>query len=518
MKKAGCVHLVGAGCGDADLITLRGWNLLRACDVVIYDDLIAPELLEALPDQVEKRYMGKRSSCHSAPQAEICAALVDEARKGRRVVRLKGGDPFLFGRGGEEILALQAAGIPCEEVPGIPSAIAIPAEAGIPVTHRGVSRSVHIVTAHTADTADGLPEHLEALARTSGTLVFLMGLAQLPRIAQRLLGAGMGPQTPAAVLSGGNAPHPAEVRGTLADIVQRVQEAGVLPPAVIVVGAVAALHLTESEARPLSGRTIALTGTTAVTDKLRPALRALGAQVFAAERAKVRVLPLPSLPPVLNSGKPCWLVFTSANGVEVFFSHLCRWGVDLRRLHTCRFAVIGAATKAALWAHGIQADLCPDTYTSEALAGCLTAQVPLDAEILLLRSRQGNPALFQALARHFSVQDIPLYDLESAPVYTRDAERRLETADYLVFSSSSGVQRFWDRFGQVPRGVVCVCIGSVTQSALMKRYQGPVLLAPEISAEGVVQAILKRESMSEISAEGETLSRGTAHETRPVRL
>lgn len=361
MKKTGCVHLVGAGCGDADLITLRGWNLLRACDVVIYDDLIAPELLEALPDQVEKRYMGKRSSCHSAPQAEICAALVDEARKGRRVVRLKGGDPFLFGRGGEEILALQAAGIPCEEVPGIPSAIAIPAEAGIPVTHRGVSRSVHIVTAHTADTADGLPEHLEALARTSGTLVFLMGLAQLPRIAQRLLGAGMDPQTPAAVLSGGNAPHPAEVRGTLADIVQRVQEAGVLPPAVIVVGAVAALHLTESEARPLSGRTIALTGTTAVTDKLRPALRALGAQVFAAERAKVRVLPLPSLPPVLNSGKPCWLVFTSANGVEVFFSHLCRWGVDLRRLHTCRFAVIGAATKAALWAHGIQADLCPDT-------------------------------------------------------------------------------------------------------------------------------------------------------------
>ena len=286
MKKTGCVHLVGAGCGDADLITLRGWNLLRSCDVVIYDDLIAPELLEALPDQVETRYMGKRSSCHSAPQAEICAALVDEARKGRRVVRLKGGDPFLFGRGGEEILALQAAGIPCEEVPGIPSAIAIPAEAGIPVTHRGVSRSVHIVTAHTADTADGLPE-LDTLAQTSGTLVFLMGLAQLPQIAQRLLGAGMEPQTPAAVLSGGNAPHPAEVRGTLADIVQRVQEAGVLPPAVIVVGAVAALHLTESEARPLSGRTIALTGTTAVTDKLRPALRALGAQVFAAERAKL---------------------------------------------------------------------------------------------------------------------------------------------------------------------------------------------------------------------------------------
>ena len=132
MKKTGCVHLVGAGCGDADLITLRGWNLLRACDVVIYDDLIAPELLEALPDQVEKRYMGKRSSCHSAPQAEICAALVDEARKGRRVVRLKGGDPFLFGRGGEEILALQAAGIPCEEVPGIPSAKPFPRRQGSP--------------------------------------------------------------------------------------------------------------------------------------------------------------------------------------------------------------------------------------------------------------------------------------------------------------------------------------------------------------------------------------------------
>lgn len=236
IAKPGTVYLVGAGCGEADLITVRGLNLLRTCDVVVFDDLIDEALLSAVPEDAQRIYMGKRKGRHSAPQKEISAVLVEYAQAGKAVVRLKGGDPFVFGRGSEEALALKAAGVPFEVVPGVSSAIAIPALAGIPVTHRGISQSVHIVTAHTADTADGLPLDFDALAQMRGTLVFLMGLSRLEKIAARLAAAGMAADTPAAVLSGGNSPHLAAVRGTLADIAEKTRLAGVQAPAVIVVG------------------------------------------------------------------------------------------------------------------------------------------------------------------------------------------------------------------------------------------------------------------------------------------
>ena len=216
----GTVYLVGAGCGPADLITVRGLRLLRNCGAVVYDDLIATELLDEVPAAAERVYMGKREGRHSASQEEICAKLVELARAGKTVVRLKGGDPFVFGRGGEEALALLAAGVPFEVAPGVTSAVAIPALAGIPVTHRGVSRSFHVVTARTADTPDGLPEYFDQLAPLPGTLVFLMGLSRLERIAQRLTDAGKP-----------------------ADIAAKTRAAGVLPPAVIVVGEAAALEL-----------------------------------------------------------------------------------------------------------------------------------------------------------------------------------------------------------------------------------------------------------------------------------
>lgn len=239
----GTVYLVGAGCGAADLITVRGLRLLQSCGAVVYDDLIAQELLNEAPADAERIYMGKREGRHSATQEAICAKLAELAREGKTVVRLKGGDPFVFGRGGEEALALQTAGVPFEVVPGITSAVAIPALAGIPVTHRGMSRSFHVVTAHTADTPDGLPEYFDGLARLPGTLVFLMGLSRLEVIVRGLVEAGRPSGTPAAVVSGGNAPRPAAVRGTLEDIAAKVRTAGVQPPAVIVVGDVAALEL-----------------------------------------------------------------------------------------------------------------------------------------------------------------------------------------------------------------------------------------------------------------------------------
>lgn len=240
-RPVGSVALVGAGCGKADLITVRGLRLLQQCEAVVYDDLIDAALLDSVPETAERIYMGKRSGAHSAPQEEINAKLIELAKAGFKVVRLKGGDPYLFGRGGEEMQALMQAGIPCQEVPGIPSAIGIPAEAGIPVTHRGASRGLHIITAHTSDTADGLPEDFDALAELSGTLVFLMGLRQLPRIAERLLKAGKSGDTPAAVISGGNAPHPAKVRTKLSEIAAAAEKANVVSPAVIVIGEVAEL-------------------------------------------------------------------------------------------------------------------------------------------------------------------------------------------------------------------------------------------------------------------------------------
>ena len=239
----GSVALVGAGCGKADLITVRGLRLLQRCQAVVYDDLIDPALLDAAPETAQRIYMGKRSGAHSASQSEINEKLIELARSGLRAVRLKGGDPYVFGRGGEEMLALKAAGISCREVPGITSAIGIPAEAGIPVTHRGLSRSLHIVTAHTADTPDGLPADFDALAQLKGTLVFLMGLRQLPKIVARLMAAGKRGDTPAAVLSGGNAPEPAQVRAPLAQLEQAVKEAQVTSPAIILVGEVAELEL-----------------------------------------------------------------------------------------------------------------------------------------------------------------------------------------------------------------------------------------------------------------------------------
>ena len=358
----GRVYLVGAGCGPAEWITLRGYRLLQTCDAVVYDDLIAPELLDTVPPQAQKLYMGKRLGRHSAPQEDISQTLISLAQAGHTVVRLKGGDPFVFGRGGEEIQALQRVGIPFEVVPGISSAIAIPGQAGIPVTHRGLSRSFHVITAHTKD---GASDQLDRLAGAEGTLVILMGLSQLPAIVQRLMSAGRAPDTPAAVVSGGCAPHPAAVRAPLEQLPEAAERAGVLPPAVIVVGETAALE----------GVRVALTGTPAIQARLRRPLIDLGARPFSLMTTQV-VEQETNFDWNLLAQGPNWVVLTSQNGVECFFRALDRAEVDLRSLAPCRFAVIGPATGAALRRHGISADLCPEVHTTQGLADPAGAGLP----------------------------------------------------------------------------------------------------------------------------------------------
>lgn len=480
----GSVALVGAGCGRADLITLRGLRLLRQCQAVVYDDLIDTALLDKTPESAVRIYMGKRSGAHAASQSEIEQKLIELARSGLQVVRLKGGDPYLFGRGGEEMLALQAAGIPCQEVPGIPSAIGIPAEAGIPVTHRGVSRSLHIVTAHTAGTSDSLPEDLDALAKLSGTLVFLMGLKQLPLIAARLMAAGKDGSTPAAVISGGNAPRPAIVRAPLSRLAEAAKYAGVTAPAVILIGDVASMNLSNVPER-LNGLQIGVTGTQAVATKQLNMLQALGAQGIWVMRPDIKDLP-PEPAFKALAEDPHWIVFTSANGVNSFFRHALQKGIDKVSLSKHKFAVIGSATGEALAKYGIHASLCPKLFTGEALASELTAAAGPEERILLLRSAMASSTLPDMLRNAgFTVEDIPIYGLECISF-----AEPLPEMDYLTFSSSSGVTMFFERYGRIPEGTCPVCIGSVTAQTLSQYTDKSYLTASDISSGGIVETIL----------------------------
>lgn len=481
-QKLGRVYLVGAGCGSADLITLRGKRLLEQCDAVVYDDLIDPSLLDLAPIGAEWRYLGKRCGKHSAPQGDISAALIAMAQAGKTVVRLKGGDPFVFGRGGEELLALNRAGVPCEEVPGITSAVAIPAGAGIPVTHRGLSRSFHVITGHTAHTPDGLPENFAALARCGGTLVFLMGLGHLEVIARRLMEEGRAPDTPVAVVSGGNSAHPADVRGTLADIAQLAQD--VQAPAVIVVGEVAALHLTQGEGRPLAGLRVGCAGTGELVRAQRELLEPLGAQVIWTARLGLEPLEPPELRPLLEEDRPQWLVFTSARGVERFFCLLGQYRLDLRRLGKCKLAAIGPATGRALEDRGLYPQVCPSGRTGEALAQTLVETVRHAERVLLLRSAQGSPKLAQALrAAGLEVRDLALYTAKALP-----GPEPLPELDVLTFGSAGGVGAFVEQYG--PVNIPAIAIGPVTARAL-ERAGMPGQTAPEISAQGLAQAVGK---------------------------
>ncbi len=486
MKTNGMVSLIGAGCGAKDLITVRGLECLRKCDAVVYDDLIDAGLLDEVPADAQRIYMGKRLGQHSAPQQEISQMLVKLAQQGKRVARLKGGDPFVFGRGGEEVLALQQAGIAFEEIPGISSCIAIPAQAGIPVTHRGLSRSFHVITAHTATDCENDTEKMKHLAALDGTLVFLMGLGRLEALAESLMQAGKSANTPAAVISGGNAPHPMTVRGTLQTIAPLVRQANVQTPAVIVVGEVAALELISPLVeKSLAGVRVGITGTQKFMQKLDLALKQQGAQTQAVSCSQITPLHWES---VLerNWNEPCWLVFTSANGVRIFFDTLRRKKMDLRQLAHCQFAVIGKSTGEVLSQYGIQPDLCPDVYTSEALAQELCKKMQPGESAVLLRAKHSAAILPQMLREQgISVQDVALYDVKT--VQTEDCA--LTELDYLTFASAGGVRQFFQKYKRIPDNVICVCIGPVTAKEFARYDPRSCLIAEQAEVSSLVQAI-----------------------------
>ena len=466
-REAGKVWLVGAGCGGPELITVKGLSLVKSCDVLLYDSLSAKELLDRTRPDCERIDVGKRYGGRASSQEEINRLLIQKAQEGKTVVRLKGGDPYVFGRGGEEMLALLEAGIACEEVPGISSAFAAPAAAGIPVTHRGLSRSVTVFTASSLmEGAEQLTEaDYEALARLSGTLVILMGMHHLKELTDRLIGAGMSPSRPAAVVMEGATKRQRWVRAPLERLAEEAVRTGLKAPSVIVIGETASLHLapmsfSETDALPhgaseqqtcgpLSGARVAVTGTDGFAARLSVALRKQGAETVDLSFLET----VPTEQPLPEISGFSWLVFTSPNGVRLFQKKMRQERRDLRGLAGKKIAVIGPGTGEALEESGLFYDLMPQIHDAAHLGAALAERMGEKERALLLRSELGSPALTRELsAAGREYHDFPLYELRAKPEQREEAFRRLREAqpDYLLFGSASGVRSFVDGLMQTP--------------------------------------------------------------------
>jgi uroporphyrinogen III methyltransferase/synthase len=478
------VYLVGGGPGDPGLITVRGAEVLARADVVVYDRLSVTSLLDLAPARAERISVGKAPGRASRPQAEINALLVERGRAGQEVVRLKGGDPFVFARGGEEVAALRVAGVPFEIVPGITSAVAVPAYAGVPVTHRGLASSFTIVTGQEGEA--GLPVNWEAVARVGGTIAVLMGVAKREEIARRLMAGGLPADTPVAAVTWGTRPEQRTVRTTLG----RLGDEPIESPAVMLVGAVATLDLPWYEARPLFGRRVIVTRAREQASGLVERLQELGA-------ATVEL-------PVIEIGEPDdggaalreaagrvgeydWVVFTSANAVVRFFAALGAVGSDTRALGGRRVAAIGPGTADALAGAGVRADLVPARFVAESL---LEAFPPGPGRVLLPRAAVARDALPAGLAeRGFTVDVVEAYrTIVGRP--SSEALAAAATASAVTFTSSSTVTNYLAVAGNLPVPPVVACIGPITADTARAAGLSVDVVAAEHTIDGLVTALV----------------------------
>lgn len=446
------VYLIGAGPGDPGLLTLKGRDALAAADVVVYDALANDSLLGHASPHAEKIYVGKVAGNHALPQDEINALLVRKAKEGKIVARLKGGDPYIFGRGGEEAEELVAAGVPFEEVPGISSTIAAPAYAGIPLTHRDFASSVTIITGHENPDKPGSVHNWPALAASASTLVFVMGMKNLPDIARNLLDAGMAPDTPAALIYRGTTPRQRSLVSTLADLPTAAIEAKFTNPSVILVGKVASLHKTLNwfEQKPLMGRSVVVTRAREQASGLAASLAELGAEVI--QCPTIEISPMADYAELdgalaqLNSYQ--WVIFTSVNGVRHFWLRLAQAGKDSRVLASCKVAAIGPATAEALLRRGITPDFIPDRYVAEGVLEGLMARENGNVNgkrFLLPRAAKAREVLPDELRKAGAVVDV-IAAYETVPAAQRRDEvlERIKagTLDCVTFGSSSTVENF----------------------------------------------------------------------------
>jgi len=506
MNKPATVYLIGAGPGDPKLLTLKAAERIAEADVIVYDRLAHPAILKRAKPDAELVYVGKASSDHTMRQEDINALLVEKAKQGKSVARLKGGDPFVFGRGGEEAEALAREGIPFEVVPGVSSAIAAPAYAGIPVTHRKVCSSFGIITGHEDPNKAESSIKWDKIATGLDTMVFLMGVSNLPNIVSELMRNGRSPDTPVALIRWGTRPDQETLVGTLADIVEKVNAVGFESPAVTVVGDVVNLRdtLRWFDNRPLFGKRIVVTRSREQASALTEALEALGAQVI--EFPVIKIVPVADWGPVdaavEEMGSFAWLIFTSVNGVKSLAKRLMETGCDIRALAGPRVVAIGPKTAEALEELCVKVDYIPDEFVAEAVVD----QFPEDVRgkrILLARggsAREVLPEKLTALGADVTVATV--YETELEDSDAADVKRMLADGeiDTIAFTSSSTVRNFIELIGgseSVPDSVIIACIGPITSRTAEEAGLKPTVVATEYTIEGLTQALVERLSSGE---------------------
>jgi len=496
--EVGKVWLVGAGPGDPGLLTLKGKEVLEKADTVVYDALIGKSILKYIPENAKRIFAGKRSGNHYLRQDETNGILLKEALNGKNVVRLKGGDPFVFGRGGEELELLKERGIPFEIVPGVTSAFAVPAYNGIPVTHRDLSSSVHVITGHKKDgSLDGID--FEALVRTKGTLIFLMGVSALKDITSALLRAGIDKDTPAAVLSKGTTARQSRVTGSVSDILKKCEGTEIPTPAVIIIGKVAELsdRFSWYEELPLSGTRILLTRPRESISKLSKILTEKGAEVI--ESPSIETVPVKDDSDIkinlqkIKEGTFKWLIFTSPAGVRIFARKLFESGEDIRILAGVRIASIGKGTEEALNERGVRSDFIPSKYDGETLGKELNELIRDGERILIPRAAIGNQALITNLSKgkDIDITDLPIYDT----VYNRADPELIEgfktgDIDLAVFTSASTVKGFTGEKDGDYSYVKAVCIGRQTEAEAYK-YRMKTYTSKEATLESLVECVIE---------------------------
>jgi len=502
MDNTGKVYLVGAGPGDPGLLTVKARELIRIAEVIIYDRLVSPKIIDERPETAEIIYVGKESSHHALPQEEINRLLVAKAQEGRMVVRLKGGDPFLFGRGGEEAEHLKKNGVEFEVVPGVTSAIAAPAYAGIPVTHRDYTSTLTIITGHERPDKGGSSVPWEEIAAGTGTLVFLMGVENLPFIAENLLKGGRSPETPVALVRWGTLPNQEVLEGTLGSIVEQVRTSGFLPPAVIVVGEVVRLRdeLGWFDKRPLFGKTIVVTRARAQASQMVRMLEELGARVLEVPAITIKPLTVPNLKEAIEGIKEyAWLTFTSVNGIKVFLSQVFELGFDLRDLKGPQICAIGPATAAEARSRGMRVSAIPSEYRAEAVADILCREARPGDRVLLPRARGAREILPELLeAQGIRVDELEVYEAVPERAVSKAHWELLENGlvDIITFTSSSTVKNLVSILGpdlvaELREQVRVACIGPITAQTAQEAGFRVDIVAKEFTIDGLVQAIIR---------------------------
>ncbi|MBI2859935.1 MAG: uroporphyrinogen-III C-methyltransferase [Chloroflexi bacterium] len=494
----GKVYLVGAGPGDPGLITVRGVERLKQADVVVYDRLIDERLLDYAPADAERIYVGKAPDRHAMSQEEINRLLVELAGEGKTVVRLKGGDPFVLGRGGEEAETLVDAGIPFQVVPGVTSAVAVPAYAGIPVTHRGLSSSLAVVTGHEDPAKNGSNIAWDKLATGVDTLIFLMGVRNLPQIVARLVEHGRAPNTPAAVIKDGAGPAQRTVVGTLETIVEMVQRQRITSPAITVVGEVVRMRekLRWFDAFPLFGKRVLVTRSRHQASELSRLLSERGARPV--ELPAIDVQPVPDTVEldraIADLNKFDWLLLTSVNGVDAFFGRLYALGLDGRAMGGLKIGAIGPATAGAIRARGIRPDYVPEDYTSEGIIAGLKGQDMSGRRFLLARADIAPGDLIDGLtALGAEVREVTAYRTVPAAGAIARAGEMLASGqiDVVTFTSSSTVSNAVAALGAgaLRNGARIACIGPKTAETAVAAGLKVDVVAGEHTIPGLVVAL-----------------------------